>query len=202
MTHSKLRIVIAILSITVILACMIQAIPKYSELQQYNAIIDSSEHNKESIEETTVTTEEPSIRSGSTADEVDYRTTQEYSDNYNRILALKERIDLLNNGITSDLTDLSKMVFTKITEISADPENEKLRNECKKYMTDDYFDRFKDIKFEKESYLVYDIRFCDLDKDDITAYILTRSSNQIRFFVTYSFDKEKNYVISDIKQIK
>ena len=200
--YSKVKIVISILSVTVILACLIQAIPIYNQLQQYNAIIDDSEQNKGSVEETITATEDLSVRSGSTADEADYRSTQEYSDNNSRILALKERINLLNNGITSDLTDLTKLVFNKITEISADPKNDKLRDECKQYMTDDYFERFKDTEIERESYMVYDIRFCDLDKDDISAYVLTRSSNQIRFFVTYSYEEGKNYVISDIKTIK
>ena len=74
--YSKVKIVISILSVTVILACLIQAIPIYSQLQQYNAIIDDSEQNKGSVEETITATEDLSVRSGSTADEADYRSTQ------------------------------------------------------------------------------------------------------------------------------
>lgn len=197
---SKIRIAISIFSVTVIIACLVQTIPKYSQLREYNAIIEkaAAAQNSSHVDLKAAT---PDGTRNSTADEVDYITTQEYKDTQNRIDAVKERSNLLKNGLTSDLTDITKTVFNHITEISAKPDDENLITECRQYMTDEYFTRFKGLEFERESYMVYDIKFSDLDKDDITAYVMTRSSKQFRFFVTYSFDTNKSYVISNIQQI-
>lgn len=200
---NKIKIAISIFSITVMVACLVQAIPKYIQLQQYKTIIEEN-----TAQNTIVSTADETVAKtkGSTTDEIsdprnDYKTTQEYKDTQDRIDALQERVRLLKNGLTSDLTDITKTVFNHITEISANPDDEALVTECRQFMTDDYYNKFKDMVFERESYMVYDIKFSDLDKDDISAYVLTRSSNQFRFFITYSFDPDKSYVISNIIQI-
>lgn len=200
---NKIKIAISIFSITVMVACLVQAIPKYIQLQQYKTII---EENKAQNTIVSTADETVAITKGSTTDEIsdprnDYKTTQEYKDTQDRIDALQERVRLLKNGLTSDLIDITKTVFNHTTEISANPDDEALVTECRQFMTDDYYNKFKDMVFERESYMVYDIKFSDLDKDDISAYVLTRSSNQFRFFITYSFDPDKSYVISNIIQI-
>lgn len=196
----KIKIAIAVLSVTIIVACLLQALPRYSQLQRYN--VETERTDMDDVEETIAASEETiSARSGSTADETDYQTTEEYRENNNRITALRERIRLLNDGLLSDLTDITKQVFNRITYISIKPDDDTLTEECRPYMTDSFYERFKDMKFESESYMVYDIKFSDLDKEDISAYVLTRSSKQLRFFVTFSFDPDKNYAISNISKI-
>ena len=207
---SKIKTVLSIFSVTIILACVMQALPKYSQLRKYDTYIEKMPNPEinSTVEEKTSTSDE--VLSGNSKrteveavdSAVDPSTTKDYENVKSRIEAVRERINLLNNNITSDLTDLTKIVFNQITEISANPENEELKSVCEQYMTKDFYKRFTEMDFVRESYIVYDIKFSDLDKDDITAYVMTRSSDQFRYFITYSFDVDKNYVISNILQIK
>lgn len=203
---SKVKTVISLLSITIILVCLFQAIPKYNEIRKHNTVgqnkVEITSAPTETIGALDSYTNESNV---STSDEagkphVDYRTTQEYKDNRNRINALQERINLLKNGIVADLTDTVNLGFSQISKALAEPEDKDLMNDCRLYMTEDFYNRFKDMKFESASYMISDIKFGDLDKDEITAYVRTRDSR--RFFVTFSFDQVKNYAISNIEQIK
>lgn len=190
----RTKIAVSILSITIIIVCFLQVFPKYKQLQKSNVII--SEKNINATEEKNTSEQTKVTHSNGTPDEsgateVDYSATQEYVDFNNRILAVQERTKLINDKLTNDLSDITSYVFIRITKISGDPEDEKSVEECKQYMTDDFFAKFKQMKFEQGSYIVDDIKFTDFDKDDITSYVLTRSTDKNYFFVTYSFDKEK-----------
>lgn len=195
--NKRICLAITTISITIILACFIQAFPKYRLMQKYS---NSNAMSSTTGEVTSVESDYTSHRSGSTNDEDqvaadNYQSSEEYENINNRIEAIRERENLLKNNITSDLTDITKRVFNLITGLSNNSDDDTI-DECKQFMSDSFYSRFKEMSFDSDSYIVQDIKFSDLDKKDITACVTTRGEKRI--FVTYSFQKDKNFVISNI----
>ena len=82
--NKRIITAISVFSLTVILACLFQAVPQYSKLKEYNEVIAENNYSqsKKDANSTENPTIEPTVLTESTPDEaqepiVDYRTIED-----------------------------------------------------------------------------------------------------------------------------